>query len=162
MLRNVGKLELTTPGERQVVMKRVFDAPRDLVYEAMTTPELLRQWFVGPGGWTLAVCEIEMKVGGKYRYVWKLGAQEMGMSGVMTEVDPPKRWAATEKFDQSWYPGEASSSIELTEKNGKTTLTQTVTYSSPEALQAVLKSPMESGASAGYDRLEAFLASHPA
>jgi uncharacterized protein YndB with AHSA1/START domain len=84
---------------------------------------------------------------------------EMGMSGVMTEVDPPKRWSATEKFDQPWYPGEASSSIELTEKDGKTTLTQTVTYSSKESRDLVLKSPMESGASAGYDRLEALLAS---
>jgi uncharacterized protein YndB with AHSA1/START domain len=87
-----------------------------------------------------------------------MGGHEMGMSGVLTEVDPPKRWAASEKFDQAWYPGEARSSIELTEKGGKTTLTQTVTYASKEARDIVLKSPMESGASEGYDRLEAFLA----
>lgn len=153
-----GKLKLTTRGDRTIVMTREFDAPRALVYEAMTTPELLKQWFRQPG-WDLVVCEIEMKVGGKYRYVWKVGDYEMGLGGVMTEVDPPKRWAATEKFDQAWYPGEASSSIELTEKDGRTTLTQTVTYSSKEALEAVLKSPMESGVSTGYDRLEAFLAS---
>jgi uncharacterized protein YndB with AHSA1/START domain len=156
-----GKLKVTTPSDRQIVMVREFDAPRDLVYEAMTKPEFLKQWFHGPG-WDLVTCEIEMKVGGKYRYVWKLGDREMGMSGVLKEVDPPKRWMATEKFDQAWYPGEAYSSIELTEKNGKTTLTQTVTYSSKETRDLVLKSPMESGASAGYDRLEAFLSSRAA
>jgi uncharacterized protein YndB with AHSA1/START domain len=153
-----GKLKLTTRGDREIVMVREFDAPRTLVYEAMTTPEFLKQWFRGPG-WDLVTCEIEMKVGGKYRYVWSLGGNEMGMSGVLTEVDPPKRWAATEKFDQAWYPGDARSSIELTEKGGKTTLTQVVTYASKEARDIVLKSPMESGASAGYDGLEAFLAS---
>jgi uncharacterized protein YndB with AHSA1/START domain len=153
-----GKLKLTTKGDREIVMVREFDAPRALVYEAMTTPEFLKQWFHGPG-WDLVACEIEMKVGGKYRYVWRRGGTEMGMSGVLTEVDAPKRWAATEKFDQAWYPGDAQSSIELTEKGGKTTLTQTVTYASKEARDIVLKSPMEMGASAGYDRLEAFLAS---
>ena len=155
-----GKLKVTAPGDREIVMVREFDAPRDLVYEAMTTPEHLRVWFTGgPSGWELVTCEITMKVGGTYRYVWRnKEGHEMGMGGVMTEVDPPRRWKATEKFDQPWYPGEAHSSIELTEKNGKTTLTLTVTYSSKETRDLVLKSPMESGVSAGYDRLEAFLA----
>jgi uncharacterized protein YndB with AHSA1/START domain len=153
-----GKLKLTAKGDREIVMVRDFDAPRALVYEAMTRPELLRQWFHGPG-WDLVTCEIDMKVGGTYRYMWRKDGYEMGMSGVLREVDPPKRWTASEKFDQAWYPGEAHSSIELTEKGGKTTLTQTVTYASKEARDIVLKSPMESGASEGYDRLEALLAS---
>jgi len=148
-------LQLTTRGDREIVMTRAFDAPRTLVWEAFTKPELVRQWLLGPPGWTMPVCEIDFRVGGRYRYVWRNSdGFEMGMSGVHREIVVPERVVATEKFDQSWYPGEAVGTIVLVEQAGKTTLTQTVLYESREAREVVLKSPMESGVSAGYDRLE--------
>jgi uncharacterized protein YndB with AHSA1/START domain len=82
----------------------------------------------------------------------------MGMGGVFKEIVPPERIVSTEKFDESWYPGDAVGTVVLTEKDGKTMLTQTVRYQSAEAREAVLKSPMESGVAAGYDRLEELLA----
>ena len=151
IVKTVGKLNVAIPTDRQIVMTREFDAPRELVFEALTTPALLKQWFKGPG-WDLAVCEFDPRVGGKYRYVWKLGGNEMGMSGEIKEFRAPERMTATEKFDQAWYPGDAQSSIVLTEKGGKTLLTLTVTYASKEARDQVLKSPMAEGASASSER----------
>lgn len=161
IIKTVGKLDVAIPTDRQIVMTREFNAPRALVFEALTTPELLKQWFKGPG-WDLAVCEFEARVGGRYRYVWRLGANEMGMSGEILEFRAPERMVATEKFDQAWYPGDAQSSIVLTEKGGKTLLTLSVTYDSKATRDMVLKSPMAEGASAGYDRLEEYLATRHA
>ena len=159
-MKDSGTLKLTTRGDREIVMTRVFDAPRSLVFEAFTKPELVRQWLLGPEGWSMPVCEIDLRVGGKYRYVWRhVKGHEMGMGGVFREIVPPERIVSTEKFDESWYPGEAVGTVVLTEQGGKTTLTQTVEYQSREAREAVLKSPMESGVAAGYDRLAELLAS---
>ena len=152
-----GTLKVTTPGDRDIEMTRVFDAPRKLVYEAMTRPELLRRWFSGPPGWTLKVREIDLRVGGSYRYVWAGDGIEMGMGGVYLEIDPPGRVVTTEKFDTSWYPGEAVGTMTLAEVGGKTTLTLRVRYESSEAREAVLKTPMAEGVSAGYDKLAEFL-----
>ena len=149
-------------GDRELLMTRIFDAPRALVFDALTKPELVRQWLLGPAGWSMPVCEIDLRVGGSYRYVWRHDkGQEMGMGGVFREIVPPERIVSTEKFDESWYPGEAVGTLVLTEQAGKTTLTQTVRYESAEALQAVLKSPMEEGVAAGYNRLEELLATLP-
>jgi uncharacterized protein YndB with AHSA1/START domain len=159
-MKNAGTLKLTTRGDREIVMTRVFDAPRTLVFEAFSKPDLVRQWLLGPPGWSMPVCEIDFRVGGRYRYVWRhTNGQEMGMRGVHREIVVPERIVATEKFDESWYPGEAVGTIVLVEQAGKTTLTQTVLYESSEAREAVLKSPMEQGVAAGYDRLAELLAS---
>ena len=159
-MKHNGTLKLTTRGDREIVMTRVFDAPRSLVFEAFTKPELVRQWLLGPEGWSMPVCEIDLRVGGKYRYVWRhVKGHEMGMGGVFREIVPPERIVSTEKFDEAWYPGEAVGTVVLTEQGGKTTLTQTVEYQSREAREAILKSPMESGVAAGYDRLAELLAS---
>jgi uncharacterized protein YndB with AHSA1/START domain len=159
-MKNTGTLKLTTRGDREIVMTRVFDAARSLVFEAFSKPELVRQWLLGPPGWSMPVCEIDFRVGGRYRYVWRhANGQEMGMGGVHREIVVPERIVATEKFDESWYPGEAVGSIVLIEQGGKTALTQTVLYESSEAREAVLKSPMEQGVTAGYDRLAELLAS---
>jgi uncharacterized protein YndB with AHSA1/START domain len=159
-MKDSGTLKLTTRGDREIVMTRVFDAPRSLVFDAFTKPELVKQWLLGPEGWSMPVCEIDLRVGGKYRYVWRhVNGNEMGMGGVFREIVPPERIVSTEKFDESWYPGEAVGTVILTEQNGKTTLTQTVLYQSREAREAVMKSPMESGVAAGYDRLAELLAS---
>ncbi len=158
-MKNTGTLKVTTPTDREIVMTRVFDAPRRLVFDAMTKPELLKRWFFGPPGWSLAVCEIDLKVGGTYRYVWRgPDGTDMGMGGVYREVVPPERIVCTEKFDVAWYPGEAVGTLVLVEEGGKTTLTNTILYESKEARDAVLKTPMEQGVAAGYDRLAELLA----
>jgi len=153
-------LKLTTPTDREIVMTRVFDAPRHLVWEALTKPELLRRWFGVHQGWSLAVCEIDLRVGGAYRYLWRgPDGAEMGMRGVYREVAAPERLVATEAFDQSWYEGDAQSSMVLTEHDGTTTLVMSVRYASREVRDAVLKSPMEQGVSAGFNKLAELLAS---
>ena len=154
-----GSLQVTTPSEREIAMSRVFDAPRHLVFEAYTKPELLKRWLGVRGGWSLAVCEVDLRVGGAYRYVWRgPDREEMGMGGVFREVVPGERIVATEKFDHSWYPGGAVSTVTLVEQGGKTTLTLSVCYESREARDAVLKSPMKEGVEEGFDKLAELLA----
>jgi uncharacterized protein YndB with AHSA1/START domain len=154
---------LTTSGDREVVMTRVFDAPRELVWRALTEPELLKRWFLGPPGWTMPVCELSLTPGSPYRYVWRgPDGSDMGMGGIVREVVPPERMVCTQLFDQDWTGGEAVGTLVLTERNGKTTLTNTVLYASREARDAVLKTPMEHGVAAGYDRLAELLASSEA
>jgi uncharacterized protein YndB with AHSA1/START domain len=158
---NAGNLKLTTRGEREIVMTREFNAPRRLLFDAFTKPELVKQWLLGPPGWSMPVCEIDLKVGGKYRYVWRQDSDgtEMGMGGVYREIVAPERLVSTEKFDEAWYPGEAVGTIVLSENGGKTTVTQTILYESREARGAVLKSGMEQGLAASYNRLAEMLAS---
>lgn len=160
-MKNPGALQLTTRGDREIVMTRGFDAPRILVFDAFTKPELVKQWLLGPPGWSMPVCEIDLRVGGAYRYVWRhtTKGNEMGMGGIYREIAAPERLVATEKFDEAWYPGEAVGTLVLSEHGGKTTVTQTVLYQSREARDAVLKSGMEQGVAASYDRLAALLAS---
>jgi uncharacterized protein YndB with AHSA1/START domain len=159
-MKSIGNLKLTTQGDREIVMTRAFDAPRRLIFDAFTKPELVKQWLLGPPGWTMPVCEIDLRVGGVYRYVWRrdTDGSEMGMGGVYREIVAPERLVATEKFDQPWYPGEAVGTTVLVEQGGKTTITQTVLYQSREARDAVLKSGMEKGVAASYDQLAELLA----
>ncbi len=163
-MKNSGTFNIAAHGDREIVVTRAFDAPRTLVFDAYTKPELVRRWLLGPDGWSMPVCEIDLRPGGKYRYVWKNDAtgQKMGMGGVYREIVPQERIVATEKFDEAWYPGEAVGTIVLTERAGKTTLTQTILYDSRETRNAVLKSPMQSGLAASYDKLEKFLSSNGA
>ena len=157
-----GKLEITTPAEREIVMTRAFNAPRRLVFEALTRPELIRRWLLGPAGWTMPVCEVDLRIGGKYRYLWrKANGVEMGLSGVYREITPPERIVHTEVFDVAWYKGEAIIFSVLAEHAGSTTLTMTLQYESQEVRDAVLRSGMESGVAASYDRLEDLLADMP-
>ncbi len=153
-------LTITATGERELTMTRAFDAPRQLVFDAYTKPELLQRWLGVFGGWSLAVCEIDLRVGGRYRWVWRQGSDiEMGVSGVYREIVRPERIVATEKFDDAWYPGEALGTTEFVEQGGKTILTNTMLYESRAARDAVLASPMETGLAASYAQLDAVLAS---
>jgi uncharacterized protein YndB with AHSA1/START domain len=153
-------LKITARGDREIVMTRDLHAPRHLVWQALTRPELLKRWLGVHNGWTLAVGEIDLRVGGAYRYVWRgPDGMEMGMGGVYREIVEPERIVSTERFDQSWYPGEAVGTLVLAEHAGKTTMTTTMRYDSREAREAVLQSPMESGMAAGYNALDAVLAS---
>jgi uncharacterized protein YndB with AHSA1/START domain len=156
---NHGKsLIVTTPSDREIALARVFDAPRHLVFDAYTKPELLKRWF-GPAGWTLIVCEVDLKVGGSYRYVMrKDNGTEMGLGGVFREIVRPERIVAAESFDDPWYEGEAIATTTFVEHGGKTTLTTTVRYDSNAVRDAVLKTPMESGVESSYKRLAEVLA----
>ena len=161
--KSAGKLQVTTPSDREIAMTRVFDAPRSLVFDAWTKPELLKRWLGVFGDWSFAVCEVDLKVGGKYRYVWRgKDGREMGMGGVYREIVRPERIVSTEEFDDPWYPGDAQDTTVFVEKGGKTTVTTTVLYATKEARDGVLKSPMESGVAKSYDKLAEVLASTPA
>jgi uncharacterized protein YndB with AHSA1/START domain len=158
-MKNTGTLKVTTPSDREIVLTRVFDAPRHLVWDALTQPELLKRWF-GPRGWSLPVCEVDLRVGGGFRYILRgPDGSEMGMRGVYREITPPDRSVHTESFDD--YPGDSVVTSVLTEQGGKTTLTATIVYSSKEVRDAVIRSGMEHGAAESYDRLAEMLASNP-
>ena len=153
-------LKVTTPSDREISMIRAFNAPRNLVFDAWTKPELLERWLGVRAGWSLAVCEIDLKVGGKYRWVWRhKDGKEMGMGGVYREIKRPEKIVSTEKFDDPWYEGEAIVTLTLTEQNGKTTITESILYDSKEIRDAVLKSPMESGVAESFNLLADLLAS---
>jgi uncharacterized protein YndB with AHSA1/START domain len=154
------KLQISTPSERELAMTRVFDAPASMVFDAWTKPELIKRWLGVFGGWSFAVCEVDLRVGGSYRYVWRgPDGMQMGMGGIYREIVRPKRIVCTEKFDESWYPGDAVDTTVFVEKDGRTTVTTTVLYASKEARDGVLKSPMEGGVAKGYDMLAELLAS---
>jgi len=156
-------LRITTPSDREIAMTRVFDAPRALVFDAHTKPALVKQWLGVFGGWSLAECEIDLKVGGTFRYVWrKSNGREMKMHGVYREIVAPERIVSTEEFDDPWYQGAAVGTLVLVEHAGKTTLTNTIRYESKEVRDAVLASPMEHGVVASYDKLAELLSTTPA
>ena len=150
---------VSTPSECEIQVTRNFDAPRRLVFEAFTKPELVRRWLLGPPGWTMPLCEIDLRVGGAYRYVWRFeqDGSQMAMGGVFREITPLERLVATEKFDDVWYPGEALNTTVFVETRGITRTTITVLYESKEARDTARRSGMEYGMAAGYDRLETLL-----
>ena len=132
------------------------------MFDAYTKPEFVRQWLLGPAGWTMPVCEIDLRVGGSYRYVWrKSGVPDMGMGGVFREIDAPGRLVATERFDESWYAGEALDTTVFSQAGDVTQVTITILYESQEARDTASRSGMERGMAAGYNRLEELLASEP-
>ena len=154
---NTGTLKVTTPSDCEIVLTRVFDAPRQLVFDAISKPELLKRWF-GPHGHSLVVCEVDFRVGGAWRFVLEdPDGRHMGMSGVYQEIVPGERTVHTEAFDD--YPGDSVVTTVLTEQDGKTTLTGTVRYESREVRDAVVASGMEHGAAETYDRLADLLPS---
>jgi uncharacterized protein YndB with AHSA1/START domain len=158
-MQDSGKLQVTTPSDREIAITRVFNAPRNLVFDAWTKPELVKRWLGARPGWSMPVCEIDLKVGGSYRFLWRneTGA-EMGMRGEYREIVRPARLVSTEVFDEAWYPGGAVETMDLVEKDGKTTLTTTVLYDSKEARDGVLKTPMAEGMADSYNKLAELLA----
>ena len=156
-MKNTGTLKVTTPTDREIVLTRVFDAPRRLVFDAFTKPELLQRWF-GPHGWSMPVCEVDLRVGGGFRFVLRgPDGKDLGMRGIYREIEPPERSVHTESFDD--YPGESQVTGVWVEQGGKTTLTVTVLYPSREVRDAVIQSGMGHGAAESYDKLAELLAS---
>ena len=158
MMTTPGNLKVTARGDLEIEMERVFAAPRELIFAALTQPELIKQWMYGPEGHSLPVCEIDLRVGGALRYVWRLAnGADMGMSGRYQDIVRPERIVHTERFDEDWTGGETVVTTELHEQDGKTTVRMTVCYASLEARNAVLESGMSEGVAIGFDRLETVL-----
>jgi uncharacterized protein YndB with AHSA1/START domain len=153
------RYQTSLPSEREFTLTRTFDAPRRLVFDAYTRPEMIRKWLFGPAEWPMVVCEIDLRVGGKLRYVWRNKDRgDMGMSGVFREVAVPERLVHTELFDEDWTGGETLLTTTFVETNGRTTVASTVRYSSQAARDAALETPMVEGWSQGHDRLDEILA----
>ncbi len=153
------KLDIFLPSDREIVITRSFDAPREMVWDCHTKPALVRRWLLGPPGWELPVCEIDLRVGGKYRYEWedKSRGVKMGMGGTFTAVKRPEHVGSKEKFDDDWTGGETNVSQVFTEKNGKTTLTLTILYASKQARDGAAATGMTDGMEHGYQRLDELL-----
>ena len=155
-------VKVTTPSDREILITRAFDVPRSLVFDCMSKPELVKRWLLGPPGWTMPVCEIDFRVGGRYRYVWRRSeGNEMGMNGVYREIVRPERIVHTELFDEDWTGGETVATSILAEERAKTTLSITILYVSKEARDGALRSGMTEGMTISYDRLDALMASLP-
>ncbi|MEQ1856391.1 MAG: SRPBCC family protein [Longimicrobiales bacterium] len=153
------KVSVTTPSDREIRIEREFKAPRTKVFDALTRPELVRQWLLGPPGWTMPFCEIDLRPGGSLRYVWRHPDKgDMGMRGTFQEVVPSERLVHTEVFDVDWTGGETVVTTSLREHAGRTTLTLDVLYASRDARDGALRSGMETGLEAGYELLEKLLA----
>jgi uncharacterized protein YndB with AHSA1/START domain len=152
-------LNVTTSGDRQIVITRQFNATRALVWDAMSRPELLKRWLSGPPGWEMTTCEDEQKVGGTFRWVWT-GQGTMTMTGTYREFVAPERCVRTESFECEGMPpmGEQLATLVLTEKGGVTTLTLTVEYPSKEARDGALAGGMDKGLASSYANLDEILA----
>jgi uncharacterized protein YndB with AHSA1/START domain len=156
-MSGTGALMVTTPTDREIVLTRAFDAPRRLVFDALTKPALLRRWF-GARGWNLVVCEVDLRVGGAWRFVSRgPDGAELGHGGVYREILPPHRLVYTELFDDQSYPGESLVTHVLVEHDARTTLTSAVLYASREGRDIVLGYPMARGVAEAYDRLAELL-----
>ena len=153
-------LKVTARGDLDIEISRVLDAPRELVFEALTRPELLRRWMNGPPGWQTTECTADLRVGGTYRHAWRgPDGVEMSMSGTFKEIAPPERIVRTEIFDTGCTPqaGEQLATLVLTEVKGRTTMRIHLRFPSKEARDGMLASGMEQGMKAGYAVLDELL-----
>jgi len=156
--RNSESFTVTTPSDSEIRMTRLFDAPRELVFEVMTKPEHVKRWWGNLGeGYSVPVCEVDFRVGGAWRFVNRHPKGEAAFYGEYREIDPPGKVVFTEIFEP--YPDCVSVvTAELTDEGGKTRLTATVAYPSLEVRDMVIASGMSRGAGISYDRLEDLLA----
>jgi len=157
------KSTVTLPNDRDVVVVRAFNAPRNLVFDAWTKPAFLQRWMLGPPGWTMPVCEMDVRPGGKYRWRWRSAedGKEFGFSGEFREVVRPSRIVHVERFDPGDVGGEMGEALvttEFTEKNGVTTHKMTIHYESQEVRDAALKTGMTDGMEMSYQKLDELLA----
>lgn len=162
------KAQVTTPSDREVQVTRSFKAPRALVYRAYTEPALVRQWLLGPPGWSMPVCEMDVRVGGTYRWQWRSddGAQEFGFSGAFREVHPSSKIVHTEAYDPGTvgggYPGQdAIVTIAFEESGGTTTVTTLIDFGSKEARDAAVATGMTDGMEQSYQLLDRLLETPP-
>jgi uncharacterized protein YndB with AHSA1/START domain len=150
------RLQVTTPSEREIVMTRVFDAPRDLVFEAHSSCEHLSSWW-GPRRYEIISCDVDFRPGGAWRIVHRdPEGEEYAFRGEFREIVRPERIVWTFEFEG--MPGNVSvETLTLEESDGKTTLTATSVFDTVEARDGMLESGMETGAAETYDRLDEYL-----
>lgn len=147
---------LTMVSDEEIAISRAFDAPRQLVFDAHTKPEHLTQWLLGPEGWTMPVCEIDLRPGGSWRFAWQHSdGSKLEMTGVYREIVPPERIVNTERWGPEWL--ETVNTTLFTEEYGRTTITQVIRYASKQARDAALATGMMSGVERSYGLLDALL-----
>lgn len=158
-------LEASTPSDREIKVVRTFNAPRQLIWDCHTKPELLKRWLLGPPGWSMPECEVDLRVGGAYRYLWKSDAGEgfFSSSGVHKEIIPLERIVTTERMDLTGLgmeipPGESINTLTLSEAAGVTTLTVVMLFPSKEHRDGALQSGMTGGMEQSYARIDALAA----
>jgi uncharacterized protein YndB with AHSA1/START domain len=149
----------STPSDREVAWTRSFAAPRERVFRAFTEPEHVQRWLLGPDGWTMPICEIDLRVGGAWRYVWRnTDGHEFGTQGLFREIERPVRIVQTESMMGS---PEALDTVVLTEQDGITTMVSSILFGSRAERDAAIATGMEAGASQSYDRLADIIATLP-
>ena len=150
-------VKVTLPSDREIQVARSFDAPAQRVFDFHTKPELVQRWLLGPPGWTMPICEIDLKVGGKYRYVWRSNdlSNEFGVAGDFQEITVPTRLVYTGKMDG--VPGSSVSTLAFAESDGTTTLTTTMLFATRQERDHAAESGMTDGMAMSYDRLDDFI-----
>lgn len=154
--------EVTTPSDREVRVTRKFNAPRQLVWDAHTKPELVQKWQLGPPGWDMPVCDMDVRVGGKYKWVWKSqeDGKSFGFHGTFTEVNAPSKLTHEEFYDPGDLPADMPTdesclvSLDLSEGNGVTTLVCTMKFASKGSRDRAVATGMTDGMEMGYARLD--------
>ena len=157
------------PSEREVKVTRSFKAPRTLVYRAYTEPQLVQRWMLGPPGWSMPVCEMDVRVGGRYRWRWRndQDGSEFGFSGTFREVQPASRLVHTEAYDPGTvgdgYPDkDAIVTVSFAEDGGVTTVTTLIDFGSKEVRDAAVATGMTDGMEQSYQQLDGLLREHKA
>jgi uncharacterized protein YndB with AHSA1/START domain len=160
----VEKAQVILPSDREVKVTRSFMAPRALVYRAYTEPELVRRWLLGPPGWSMPVCEMDVRVGGRFRWLWRSDEKgsEFGFSGTFREVQPPSKIVHTEAYEpgtlgDGYPPNDAIVTVTFTENGGVTTMTTLIDFGSKEARDAALATGMTDGMEQSYRLLDRLL-----
>jgi uncharacterized protein YndB with AHSA1/START domain len=157
------KAQVSLPSDREVKVVRAFKAPRDLVYKAYTTPELVKRWLGGHPGWEMPVCEMDVRVGGKFRWRWRNNSdgKEFGFHGEFKEVIAPSKLVNTEYFDPGSFGGDmgegSTNTVEFAEVNGVTTMTTLIDYGNKRARDAAVATGMTDGMEQSYQLLDAVL-----
>jgi uncharacterized protein YndB with AHSA1/START domain len=165
MAMTIEKAQVTMPSDHEVTVTRSFKAPRALVFRAHTEPDLVRRWMLGPPGWSMPVCEMDVRVGGSYRWRWRsdTDGKEFGFAGTFREVQPPSRLVHSERYDPGTvgdaFPsnGEAVVTTTFVEEGGITTMTTVIDFGSQEARDAAVKTGMTDGMEQSYQLLDRVL-----
>lgn len=149
--KRYGELEIVTPSDREIRFTRNFKAPRKLLWDVHTKPELVKRWLTGPDGWDMPICEIDFRVGGKWRYGWaQKGRESFEMHGVFREIVPHEKFVHTENYQGT----EAVSTTEFRDEGKGSHMTLTLLFPSKDARDGALKTGMETGMERGYERIE--------
>jgi uncharacterized protein YndB with AHSA1/START domain len=165
-MNTLSKLQVETPTDREIRVTRTFNAPAQLVWDAHTKPELLKRWLGGYDGWSMPVCEMDVRVGGTYRWRWRMvgDGKEFGFHGKFIEVTPTTKLVHQEEYD----PGDMGVSMNsepaiittvFKETSGLTTLTVTMLFASKEDRDAAIATGMTDGMEVSYQRMDALFAS---